>query len=163
MNPRVLTAFAGTVTLALGVAGLLYPDRVMGVLGFGIVNAAAASAVLGEVRATYGGVFAVMGIFTLLSVLDPAANRNRLMFIACMWFGACGGRLLGTSIEGSPGVFGWLSAAFELLMGSALMAAAWLPRRDPSAQQSTYIPPPAVPPTSSATTPQQTSSTTATA
>ena len=147
MNPRVLTAFTGIVTLGLGIAGLLYPDRVMGMLGFGIVNSASASAVLGEVRATYGGVFSVIGIFTLLSVLDPAANRGRLTFIGCIWFGACGGRLLGTSIEGTPGVFGWLSAAFELLMGAALIAAAWLPGRDSSDQPSTYVPPSAyVPP-----------------
>jgi drug/metabolite transporter superfamily protein YnfA len=127
MNPRILTAVTGIITLGLGVAGLLYPDRVMGMLGFGIVNTTATAAVLGEVRATYGGLFVVMGIFTLLSLLDPSANRARLTFIGCMWLGAGVGRLLGTSIDGSPGIFGWLSVAFELLMGAALLAAGWLP------------------------------------
>ncbi|HVM95026.1 MAG TPA: DUF4345 domain-containing protein [Candidatus Acidoferrales bacterium] len=156
MNSRVLTAVVGIVTLGLGIAALLYPDWVMGLLGFGTGKSASAAAVLGEVRATYGGVFIVIGIFTLLAVLDPSANRSRLTFIGCIWLGSCGGRLFGTSIDGTPGLFGWLSAAVEFLLGAMLLAAAWLPKRDASSPSAAYVPPPAyIPPTTTptATTP----------
>lgn len=126
MNPRVITGLAGTIILALGLAGLLYPERVMGLLGYAILNGAQPAAVLGEVRATYGGLFVVMGVFTLLAVVDPAAQRARLTLIGSLWLGACVGRVLGTSLDGTPGLIGWLGVTFELLMGGALVAAGWI-------------------------------------
>lgn len=126
MNPRVITAVTGSIILILGLAGLFYPDRVMGVLGYSVLNSAQPAAVLGEVRATYGGLFVVMGVFTLLAVYDPSAQRSRLTLIGLLWLGACAGRILGTSIDGTPGLIGWLGVAFELLMGSSLVAAGWI-------------------------------------
>src|SRR5262245_46725556 len=126
MNPRITTIIAGLIILAMGLAGLLYPDRVMGLLGFAILNTAHAPAVFGEVRATYGGLFVVMGAYTLWCALDPAANRRLLTFIGLLWLGACGGRLLSVNLDGSPGLPGWIGVAFELLVGGALIAAAWL-------------------------------------
>ncbi len=142
MNPRVVAIVTGAVTTAFGLAGLLYPDRVMGMLGFAILNTANAAAVMGEVRATYGGIFVVLGVYTLLIALDPAAHRARLMFIGLLWLGACAGRLLGVNINGNPGLPGWGAAAFELLMGAALVAASAMarpayvaiPRPSPAAQ-----------------------------
>jgi hypothetical protein len=126
MNPRITTIIVGSIILILGLAGLVYPDRVMGLLGFSVLNASHGAAVLGEVRATYGGLFAVMGAYTLLAATDPAANRARLTFVGLMWLGACAGRLLGASIDGNPGLPGWLTALFELIMGGTLVATAWL-------------------------------------
>ena len=123
MNPRVVAITTGVITTALGLAGLLYPDRVMGILGFAILNSANTAAVMGEIRATYGGLFVVLGAYTLFSALDPPAQRSRLMFIGLLWLGACAGRLLGVNINGNPGLPGWVAAAFELLMGGALVAA----------------------------------------
>lgn len=128
MNPRVVAIVAGVITTALGLAGLLYPDRVMGMLGFAILNTANAAAVMGEIRATYGGLFVVLGVYTLLTSMDPAAHRSRLMFIGLLWLGACAGRLLGVNLNGNPGLPGWLGVAFELIMGGALVAASVIAR-----------------------------------
>ena len=129
MNARIVTIIVGIIILALGLAGLLYPDRIMGVLGFSILNASQAAAALGEIRATYGGLFVVMGVYTLLAAMDPAAHRARLLFIGLMWLGECAGRLVGVSINGNPGLPGWAAAVFELLMGGALVAAVVLKPR----------------------------------
>jgi hypothetical protein len=122
MNPRVTTAIVGVIVLALGLAGLLYPDRVMGLLGFAVLSPGSAAAALGEIRATYGGLFVVMGAYTLLGVMDPFAHRARLRFIGFLWLGVCAGRLVGASMDGSPGLPGWLGAGLELLMGGVLIA-----------------------------------------
>jgi len=147
MNPRAVTAVAGIVTLTFGVAGLIYPERVMGLLGFAILNPAQAAAVLGEVRATYGGLFTVIGIFTLLAALDPVAQRARILFIGTLWWGLCGGRLVGVNVDGSPGLPGWAAAIFELVAGAALVAASFSARpKAPAAAAPPAAPPPAVPP-----------------
>lgn len=147
MNPRVVAIITGTITTAFGLAGLLYPDRVMGLLGFAILNPANAAAVMGEVRAMYGGIFVVLGVYTLLIALDPAAQRSRLMFIGLLWLGACAGRLLGVNINGNPGLPGWGAAAFELLMGGALVAASAIAR---SGEAAISRPPSVLQPTPSA-------------
>jgi drug/metabolite transporter superfamily protein YnfA len=54
----------GLVILALGGAALLSPERVMGLLGYTFASRTSSAATLGEVRATYGGVFTVMGLLT---------------------------------------------------------------------------------------------------
>ncbi len=123
MNPRVATALAGTVTLLLGCAALVYPDRVLGFLGFMVASPSQSAAALGEVRATYGGVFVVLGAYTLAATFNPAQHRSRLVLLALVWFGACAGRLFGVSIDGNPGLFGWVSVAFELVMGGLLALA----------------------------------------
>ena len=132
MNPRIVTILVGILIVALGLAGLLYPDRIMGVLGFQILNASQAAAALGEIRATYGGLFIVMGAYTLLAAMDPSAHRTRLLFIGLMWLGACAGRLVGVSIDGNPGLPGWAAVVFELLIGGALVAAVALTPRQAS-------------------------------
>jgi hypothetical protein len=124
MSARGLTLTTGTVILLMGLAGLFYPDRVMGLLGFTVLNTTQSAAVLGEVRATYGGLFTVMGAAVVLAALNPAGNRGRLLAIGLLWLGACGGRLLGVAVDGNPGVFGWLAVVFEGAMGSALLLAA---------------------------------------
>ena len=150
MNPRVVAIVAGVITTALGLAGLLYPDRVMGVLGFAILNSANTAAVMGEVRATYGGLFVVLGVYTFLSAMDPAAQRSRLLFIGLLWLGACAGRLLGVNINGNPGLPGWVAVALELVVGGALVAASLIAR--PAEASLPVTSPPANPPTSTSTT-----------
>ena len=124
MSARGVTLTAGIVILLMGLAALFYPDRVMGLLGFSVLSTAQTASVLGEIRATYGGLFTVMGAAVLLAAVNPAANRGRLLAIGLLWLGACGGRLLGVTVDGNPGVFGWLAVIFEAGMGSALLLAA---------------------------------------
>jgi hypothetical protein len=124
MSARGITLTAGIVILSMGVVGLVYPRTVMDLLGFVDPTAAPSATVLGEVRATYGGLFTVMGASVMLAAMNPAGSRNRLLAIGLLWLGACGGRLLGVTIDGNPGVFGWLAVVFEGAMGSALLLAA---------------------------------------
>ncbi len=156
MNPRLTAIVAGLIMIGLGMAGLLYPDRVLGLLGFNVPIASHIAAAYGEVRATYGGLFLVAGIFTALAAMDPVANRSRLLFVGLLWLGACGGRLFGVFVDGNPGLFGWLSVAFELAVGGALCIAsqstpapaqvAEPPRRAPSEVGGTATPVPPAPP-----------------
>jgi hypothetical protein len=124
MNPRPTAAIVGSIILLLGLVALVYPERVMGFLGFSLLNPAHAAAALGEVRATYGGIFVVMGLFTLLAAFDPPTHRSRLLFVGLMWLGASAGRLFGVSMDGNPGIPGWLSLVFELVVGGTLVLAA---------------------------------------
>jgi hypothetical protein len=125
MNPRITTTVCGLISLILGVLALFYPEFVMArVLGFAVDESFSANFVHGEVRAAYGGLFSVMGVATVLAAMDPVANRTRILFVGLLWLGACGGRLFGVFVDGSPGLWGWLSAAFELVVGGTLVAAA---------------------------------------
>jgi len=124
MTPRVTAILVGFVILLLGAAGLLYPERMLGLLGFAVQNPSHVAAALGEVRATYGGLFLVMGLAALLGAFDPVAHRGRLRLIGLLWLGAAAGRLLSVYIDGHPGLPGWGAAIFELLMGGALLVAA---------------------------------------
>jgi uncharacterized protein DUF4345 len=127
MNPRITTSIVGTLILFLGLAGLVYPELVMAhLLGYAVDPSHSHNAVLGEVRATYGGLFVVMGVYTLLSAADPAANRGRLLFIGLLWLGACAGRLVGVYLDGDPGLTGWVGVAFEVIVGGALVIVSFL-------------------------------------
>ena len=112
---------AGLIILVLGGAALSSPGRVMGLLGYTFASQATSAATLGEVRATYGGLFVVMGLLTTLAAVNPVANRGRILFVGLLWLGACAGRVFGAWVDGNPGLFGWLSAAFELGVGLALV------------------------------------------
>ena len=124
MTPRTTTIVVAFVILLLGTAGLIYPERVLGVVGFAIQNPSHTAAAMGEVRATYGGLFLVMGLAALLGALDPVARRGPLRLIGLLWLGACAGRLLGVYLDGNPGLPGWGAVGFELLVGAALVVAA---------------------------------------
>jgi hypothetical protein len=121
MNPRIIVPAIGALTALLGAFGVLYPDRVMGMLGFTAAEAAHLPATLGEVRATYGGIFVVVGVYTIVCGLDPASNRSWILFFALLWLGAAGGRLFGVFVDGNPGLFGWASLVFETVIGGALL------------------------------------------
>jgi hypothetical protein len=125
MNLRIATVIVGIITVALGLLALAFPEFAMKhLLGFAVDPSYSVNAVHSEVRATYGGLFVVMGFFTLLAALDPVAHRARLLFIGFLWLGTGAGRLLGVWLDGNPGLPGWVAVAFEALMGGALVAAA---------------------------------------
>ena len=147
MNPRITVIVIGVLTVVLGVLALAYPAVVMrNVLGFGVDPTFSAAFVLGEVRAAYGGIFTVLGIYTLLSAMDPVTNRSRILMIGTLWIGACVGRLYGVVVDGSPGVWGWLTAAFELIVGGMLIAVSQMTPTTPATHDTSYTPPTYTPP-----------------
>jgi hypothetical protein len=97
--------------------GLVNPGFILSFIGFSITDPAVAAYQLGEVRAVYGGLFGVIGIFTLLSAIDPVASRGRLVLLGWCWLGLAGGRFLGAVLDGSPGLRGWTFIAGELAAG----------------------------------------------
>jgi hypothetical protein len=125
MNGRVVTAAIGVLTVAFGVAGLIYPLHVMDWVGFSPLMTKPNAGTV-EARAVYGGLFLVLGVFTLWAATSPRRHRSELLLIACLWLGLFGGRMVGVSIEGSPGLLNTLGALFELVVGCLLLAAPFL-------------------------------------
>jgi hypothetical protein len=125
MNGRVVTAAIGVLTVALGLAGLVYPLHVMDWVGFSPLMTKPNAGTV-EARAVYGGLFLVLGVFTLWGATSPRRHRGELLLIACLWLGMFGGRMVGVSIDGSPGLLNTLGALFELIVGVLLLAAPFL-------------------------------------
>jgi hypothetical protein len=121
MNPRVVAGVLGAITLAMGLGGLVSPDRVMALVGFMPSTEANRLLALGEARALYGGLFTVLGAFTLWGAIDPAGKRSALLMAGLLWAGLFVGRVLGMSIDGNPGIFGWVFAVWEAAFGMALV------------------------------------------
>jgi protein-S-isoprenylcysteine O-methyltransferase Ste14 len=127
MNSRVIVAIVGAVTVLLGLGGLLYPESVMRLVGYGYPSPPNIPGTLGEVRAVYGGMLIVAGAFTLLAASDPRAHQGRLLLLGLLWIGAAAGRLFGVLVDGNPGLLGWLSVVVELGGGGALLYASQAP------------------------------------
>jgi hypothetical protein len=145
MNPRITTTVIGVLTTIMGMLALTYPEMVMRhVLGFTVDPHYSANFVRGEVRAAYGGVFTVLGIYTVLAAMDPHTNRGRILMIGLVWIGACLGRLYGVIVDGTPGAWGWVSAGFEAVVGGMLIAVSQMTPDTPA--RTTYTPPTYSPP-----------------
>jgi hypothetical protein len=125
MNGRVVTAVVGILTVFFGVYGLVRPDAVLAWVGLDLLNTNRRAGLV-EARAVYGGLFLVLGVFTLWTATSPRGHRSELLLIACLWLGLFGGRMVGVSIEGNPGLLNTLGAVFELVMGCLLLAAPFL-------------------------------------
>ena len=122
MARRLVVAAVGAFMVGNAI-GLVDPGFILRFVGLAIASDHSTPAYpLGEVRAVYGGLFAVVGVFTLLSAIDPAASRSRLVLLAWCWLGLGGGRLLGAVVDGDPGRRGWLFIAVELAAGALLLS-----------------------------------------
>ncbi len=133
MNTRAVAMVLGIVITTFGALALLYPRQVMDLLDFSIASPANPATVLGEIRATYGGLFLAMGLCTLFAGFRPAERRPLLLFAGALWLGACTGRLFGVWVDGPPGAWGWSAAVLELVIGAALIGSALLPASERTA------------------------------
>jgi hypothetical protein len=130
MNPKLIVGVIGAITVVLGIVGLFYPLQTMQAVGYGFTNPENRYGTFGEIRAIYGGLMLVAGVFTLLAATDPRGNQGRLVLLGLLWLGACSGRLIGMFIDGNPGIVGWLSFATEIIGGGGLLFASQM--RDPA-------------------------------
>jgi hypothetical protein len=121
MNSRVVAGTIGVITLALGLYGLVSPASVLDFVGFAPQNPTQPALAHGEARAVYGGLFTVLGAFTLWGAIDPPGKRAALLMAGLLWLGLFAGRMLGMSIDGNPGAMGWLGLVWELAFGTALV------------------------------------------
>jgi hypothetical protein len=145
MVSRWLVGLAGIVFLALGIMGLLNPLWVMDFVGYS--TAGATPLIRGEVRAVYGGLFAAMGLFTLVAAANPGGNRGGLLLVGLLWLGVCGGRLVGAYVDGDPGLPGWIAVGFELFFGLLLAVIALVAKPRAERRQSEPVFPLAAGPT----------------
>jgi hypothetical protein len=123
MNSKTLVALVGAATLLLGLGGLFYPESVMRLVGYGYQSPPNPAGTLGEVRAVYGGMLVVAGVFTLLAMFEPRRYQGRLLLLGFLWIGAAAGRLFGVVVDGNPGLLGWGSVVLEIVAGGALLYA----------------------------------------
>src|SRR5262245_60100607 len=72
---RLVIALVGASLVGMAFSGLFQPDFIVRLIGFS-PESTPGPYQLAEVRAVYGGLFAVVGIFTMLSAVDPAAHRG---------------------------------------------------------------------------------------
>ena len=121
MNPRVVAGALGAVTVLMGLYGLASPAGVLDFVGFSPAVPTEPALAYGEARALYGGLFTVLGAFTLWGAIDPPGKRAALLMAGLLWLGLCAGRLLSVSIDGNPGVMGWVAAVWEAAFGMALV------------------------------------------
>jgi hypothetical protein len=130
MTPRIVAGTLGAITLLMGLYGVVSPANVLDVVGFAPQNPTEPALAYGEARAVYGGLFTVLGAFTLWGAIDPPGKRAALLMAGLLWLGLFFGRAIGASIDGNPGPIGWLGLAWEAAFGTALVwsALARLPR-----------------------------------
>ena len=121
MNPRIVAGVLGAITLGMGLYGLASPGRVLDFVGFAPTTPTEPALAYCEARAVYGGLFAVLGGFTLWGAIDPAGKRSALLMAGLLWLGLCAGRSIGISIDGNPGIFGWVGVVWEAAFGMALV------------------------------------------
>jgi hypothetical protein len=121
MNSRAVAGTLGAITVIMGVAGLASPERVMAFVEFAPLTPTQPVGALCEARAVYGGLFTVLGAFTLWGAIDPPANRATLLMAGLLWLGLCAGRSLGIAIDGSPGLMGWVGVVWEAVFGTLLV------------------------------------------
>jgi hypothetical protein len=125
MNGRAVAAIIGVITLILGGLGIAYPRQVLQWVGFDLL-ATNPQAGLAEARAVYGGFFLVLGFFTLWGATSPRTHRRELTLLGCLWLGLFAGRMVGVSIDGSPGLLNTVAAGLEVIVGGLLIAAPYL-------------------------------------
>ena len=125
MNGRAIAAIIGVITLILGGVGIAYPREVLQWVGFDLITANP-QAGLAEARAVYGGLFLVLGIFTLWAATSPRAHRGELTLLGSLWLGLFAGRMVGVSIDGNPGLLNTVAAVLEATTGGLLIAAPYL-------------------------------------
>ncbi len=128
MASRAVIAVVGASMVGIAAAGLVNPRFMLSFIGFSLGDPTSAAFQLGEVRAIYGGLFGVIGVSTLLSAIDPVANRGRLVTLGWCWLGIAGGRLLGARADGAPGLRGWALLTFELVAGGLVFACTLMAR-----------------------------------
>lgn len=118
---RIAVAVVGASMMGMALAGLLNPGFYLEFIGFSTADPGRVAYQLGEVRSVYGGLFAAIGVFTLLSGVDPVQSRSRLVVLGWCWLGLAGGRLLGAILDGDPGRRGWALLVFELAAGAIVL------------------------------------------
>ena len=120
MDPSLMIANLGAcLTLGLGLLGLFAPAKAAALTSLAPVGPNGRS----EIRATYGGLFAAMGLSCL-----AAQAEGVFLTVGVAWIGAAIGRSWSVVVDQnfSPKNLG--GVAFECLIGLLLTAPVWASR-----------------------------------
>jgi len=109
----VLANIGALITTALGCLGLFAPDRAAALTSMSPVGVNGRS----EVRATYGGLFAAMGVACLLSQWTPV-----YFTVGIAWFGAGVGRIWSVVIDRNVNQKNLAAIVMEVAIAALLLA-----------------------------------------
>jgi hypothetical protein len=116
---RALILVIAAINILFGAVAIADPRRVASWIGFELTGIGP----LGELRAMYGGLVAVVGILIAVAVL--ATNGGALLVpLALLLGGLVVGRAVSLVVDG----FSWYTVAtgvFELISAALLLAARW--------------------------------------
>jgi len=109
---EVLPNLGAAVTLGLGILGLLSPDTAAKLVALKPLGRLGTS----ELRATFGGLFAAMGLWVLVTQA-PAAK----VLLGVGWLGAAVGRVISVIVDRSVSVRNLGAVAFEGAIAAFLL------------------------------------------
>lgn len=113
---EAMESWGAVGTLMLGLFGLVAPLRAARMVGL----APDGSRGISELRATYGGLFAAMGLACLV-LQEPAAYG----VAACAWLGAATARLVSLAVDRNVSWLNLGGVALEALLGALLWTGTW--------------------------------------
>ena len=120
MDPSLMIANLGAcLTLGLGLLGLFAPTRAAALTSLSPLGPNGRS----EMRATYGGLFAAMGVSCLVTQVDGV-----FLTVGVAWIGASIGRSWSVVVDRNFSPMNLAGVAFECLIGLLLTAPVWSPR-----------------------------------
>ena len=108
---RIVLLLVGAVLVLVGVNGLVAPRTLLAPVGIPLAHASA----LSEARATYGGMHLGMGLFFVITGINPALRTVGLAAASAFLGGLVFGRMTSAVVDGAPGNFVGLLMATELV------------------------------------------------
>ena len=125
---QICLVVAALAFLAVGIGHLVSPLAMVAPMNIhlGGVNA------FNEIRANYGGMHSLMGIFFLCGALVTKLREAALVSLAIFTTGLVLGRLVSIVIDGVPGTFIWTLFAGELVLTIAAWFLRWRGNRQPA-------------------------------
>ncbi len=116
----VLLSVSGLLFIMIGVASLLDPAGAIAPTGIEIHTIAGHN----EVRANYGGMILVLGLYFLAGALRPPLRSQTLLVLALFCTGLVLGRSVSLVVDGNPGLMMNSFLALEVL-AAALAMGCW--------------------------------------
>ena len=108
---RIVLLLMGTVLVLVGLNGLVAPRTLLAPVGILLAEVSA----LSEARATYGGMHLGMGLFFLITGINPGLRTVGLAAASAFLGGLVFGRMTSAVVDGAPGNFVGLLMATELV------------------------------------------------
>ncbi len=125
--------------LGFGLFCLFVPGFPAELVGFGLSGADATI----EIRAQYGGLFTIIGVFGLLGLQMPAYRASSVLLLMLVYCGLGTGRFVGLALDTAdtgPTQYTYYAAAFELLMSLLLAYLVFTGRHQPAPATSNNSP-----------------------